>query len=349
MLECCPFLPLFLATLRSPGASKDLLQDRLLVEEFLTSRGLSVLVLTVLAANCARGQIASSSSLLAKDGLAADEMATDGSGSPNTISPNPVALNNQEPRALPDLPPQPKGKTTLIGGRIRVVDHVRDRIILDIFGGGHMTVLFDERTHMFSGPQRGAPDDLKEGERAYVDTTLDGTDIFARNIRVLPTVPTGQGNGQIVDYDASRRELTLRDTLSPRPVKMRLMAGATIVRGDQSATPADLQPGTLVTLAFVPGSGKRSDKQPMVSEVSILASPGATFFFSGQVSFLDLRRGLVVVVDPRDNKSYEVYVDANDPELARKIREGSDVMIEARFDGTHYEARNVTVNSAPDK
>ena len=200
----------------------------------MTGRGFGVFVFILLAVSWAFGQIASSSSLLAKDGLAADEMATDGSGSPNTISPNPVALNNQE-RALPDLPPQPKGKTTLIGGRIRVVDHVRDRMILDIFGGGHMTVLFDERTHMFSGQQRGALDDLKEGERAYVDTTLDGTDIFARNIRVLPSVPTGQGNGQIVDYDASRRELTLRDTLSPRPVKMRLMAGATIVRGDQAA------------------------------------------------------------------------------------------------------------------
>jgi hypothetical protein len=307
------------------------------------------LVFTVLSAGCMWAQIASSSSLLAKDGMAADGSVTDGSAGPDTISPNPVALNQQGSRAVRDLPPQPKGKTTLMGGRIRVVDHVRDRLILDIFGGGHMTVLFDERTHMFSGEQPGSLDDLKEGERAYVDTTLDGKDIFARNIRVLPAVPTGQGNGQIVDYDASRRELTLRDTLSPRPVKMRLMAGVTIVRGDQAGTPADLQPGTLVTLAFVPGADKRSDRQPLVSQVSILALPGTTFFFSGQVTFLDLHRGLVVVVDPRDNKSYEVYVDANDRELARKIQEGADVMIEARFNGTHYEARNVTVNSAGNK
>ena len=104
------------------------------------------LVLTVLSVTCVWAQIASSSSLLAKDGL-----ATDGSASANNVSPNPVALNNQEPRTVPDLPPQPKGKTTLIGGRIRIVDHVRDRLILDIFGGGHITVLFDERTHMFSG------------------------------------------------------------------------------------------------------------------------------------------------------------------------------------------------------
>lgn len=309
-------------------------------------------------------QIASSSALLAKDGSAgANSAGSNNAGSDSTstnntsltnISPNPVALNNQESRVAPDLPPQPKGKTTLLGGKIRIVDHVRDRIVLDVFGGGHMTVLFDERTHVFRADQHGSLDDLKDGERAYVDTTLDGKDIFARNIRVLPAVPTGEGKGQIVEYDATRRELTLRDTLSPRPVKMRLTAGATIVHGDEAATPADLQPGTLVTLsfvpgAFVPGGDKQSDRQPMVSQVSILASPGATFFFSGQVTFLDLHRGMVVIVDPRDNKSYEVYVDANDRELARKIQEGTDVMVEARFNGTHYEARNVTVNSGGNK
>jgi hypothetical protein len=331
-------------------ASKDLLQPKLhlaglhLVEEFLSRflfRALALAVLVPIGYSWA--QIASSSALLAKDGSAG---SNDNS---SNISPNPVELNNQAPRVAPDLPPQPKGKTTLLGGKIRVVDHVRDRIVLDIFGGGHMTVLFDERTHIFRADQQGSFDDLKDGERAYVDTTLDGKDIFARNIRVLPAAPTGQGNGQIVDYDATRRELTLRDTLSPRPVKMRLMAGATIAQGDEAATPADLQPGTLVTLSFVPGSDKQSDRQPLVSQVSILASPGATFFFSGQVTFLDLHRGLVVIVDPRDNKSYEVYVDANDRELARKIQEGADVMVEARFNGTHYEARNVTVNSVGDK
>jgi hypothetical protein len=326
-----------------------------LLEEFLSRflfRALALAALVPASYSCA--QIASSSALLAKDGSAgANSAGSNNAGSDNTsstnISPNPVALNNQESRVEPDLPPQPKGKTTLLGGKIRIVDHVRDRIVLDVFGGGHMTVLFDERTHVFRADQHGSLDDLKDGERAYVDTTLDGKDIFARNIRVLPAVPTGQGKGQIVDYDATRRELTLHDTLSPRPVKMRLMAGATIVRGDEAATPADLQPGTLVTLSFVPGGDKQSDRQPMVSQVSILASPGATFFFSGQVTFLDLHRGMVVIVDPRDNKSYEVYVDANDHELARKIQEGADVMVEARFNGTHYEARNVTVNSGGNK
>jgi hypothetical protein len=249
-------------------------------------------------------------------------------------------VNIADSRAFPDLPPQPKGATTLLGGRIHTVDRVRDRLVLDIFGGGHMTVLFDERTHIFQGSTQASADQLRNGERAYVDTTLDGKDIFARNIRVIPEAATGQGNGQIVDFDFAKGEFTLRDTLSPNPVKMQLAAGAVIRRGDQTVTSADLEPGTLVSVVFVPGS----ERQPKVREVSILASPGAIFGFSGRVSYLDLNRGLVVLIDPRDNRSYEVHVDASNRELTRDIQEGADISVEARFDGTRYEARRVTVN-----
>ena len=270
-------------------------------------------------------------------------VAANGSAGPNTISPNPASVNI--PDSLPGLPPQPKGKTTLLGGRIRTVDLVRDRLVLDIYGGGHMTVLFDERTHVLQGNTPISADELKRSERAYVDTTLDGTDIFARTIRVVPEVATGQGNGQIVDFDFAKGEFTLRDTLSPHPVKMQLAAGAVIHRGDRTVTSADLQPGTLVTVVFVPGS----ERQPKVRDVSILASPGETFGFSGRVSFLDLNRGLVVIVDPRDNKSYEVYVDATNRELTRNLQEGADISVEARFNGDHYEARSVTVNAGVGK
>ena len=220
-----------------------------------------------------------------------------------------------------------------------MVDHVRDRMMLDVFGGGHTVVLFDERTRVFREGKQGSLDELKNGERAYVDTTLDGTATFARNIRVVPDWPTGQGDGQIVDF--ANGELTLRDSLSPRPVKMRLAPDVVITHGDKPATQADLQPGALVSLTFQPGT----DRTAWVRQVSILASPGATFIFSGQVAHLDLHRGLLVVVDPRDNKSYEVSVDSkNGRELTRKIQEGSKVSVEASFDGRRYEARAITVN-----
>lgn len=287
----------------------------------------------VVLGGCALAQVAPSDPLVARNG----------SASSNAVSPGAISRDDQATRPLADLPAQPKGKTTLLGGRIRGVDHVRDRLILDVFGGGHAAVLFDERTRVFRDGKQGTLDELKDGDRAYVDTTLDGTAIFARNIRVVPETPAGQGSGQIVDFEAQNGELTLRDSLSPRPVKMRLAPGAVITRGDHPATQADLQPGTLVALTFLPGT----DRQAMVREVSILASPGARFVFSGRVVHLDLHRGLLVVEDPRDHKTYEVSIDSKGRELTRNIQEGSNVSVEASFDGQRYEARAITINPAP--
>lgn len=272
-------------------------------------------------------------------------VASGGSAGASSISPNPVSIDNPGLRSLSDLPAQPKGKTTLLGGRIRAVDLVRDRLVLDIYGGGKMTVLFDERTRVFQEGKQASVDELKTGDRAYVDTTLDGKDVFARNIRVLTDSPAGQGNGQIVEFDASKRQLILRDTLSPRPVKMQLSPEAVIRRGEQPATQSDLRPGTLVTLVFASGS----ERQPQIREISILASPGASFGFSGRVSHLDLHTGLLVLVDPRDNRSYEVYVDPDNRALTRNVEEGVDVSVDATFDGRHYEARTITLNPSSAK
>src|SRR5262249_42620764 len=100
--------------------------------------------------------------------------------SPGAISPGDVA----DSRSLPGMPPLPAGKTTLLGGTVYKLDHVRDRIVLQVFGGQRMTVLFDERTRMFRDGKPASLDDLKNGERVYLDTTLDGTDVFARSIQV---------------------------------------------------------------------------------------------------------------------------------------------------------------------
>jgi hypothetical protein len=178
-----------------------------------------------------------------------------------------------------------------------------------------------------------------------VDTTLDGTQIFARNIRVVAQLPTGQSSGQIVDYRPGSGELIMRDTISPEPVKMRLAGNAVIVQGDRIAGPAELKAGTLVTLAFTPGNGEA----PIVRQISILALPGAAFIFSGRIDHLDLRRGLLVVVDPRDNKSYEVYFDPTARHLARDLKQGVDVTVQATFDGRRYQSREIAVNSVSAK
>ena len=276
--------------------------------------------------------------------------ASDAANSVNALSSNTVSPGDIEPvRPLPanpaGIPPLPGGKVTLLGGTIQKVDHIRDRLTLQVFGGDRTAVLFDERTRVFRDGKSSTLDDLKNGERAYVDTTLDGTQIFARNIRVVAQLPTGQSSGQIVDYRPGSGELIVRDTISPEPVKMRLAGNAVILQGDRIAGPADLKAGTLVTLAFTPGNGEA----PIVRQISILALPGAAFIFSGRIEHLDLRRGLLVVLDPRDNKSYEVYFDPTARHLARDLKQGVDVTVQATFDGRRYQSREIAVNSVSAK
>ena len=167
-------------------------------------------------------------------------------------------------------------------------------------------MLFDERTRVIRDGKVANTDELKNGQRAYIDTTLDGTSIFAKNIRLEDYSPSAQSSGQVVAYDSRKGELTLRDSLSPEPVKMHLSQNATVVRGDQPASISDLRPGTLVNLNFV-----AEGDMPRVRQVSIVASPGTQFVFWGQVEHLDLHRGLLVVLDPRDNRSYEVNFDSS--------------------------------------
>ena len=263
----------------------------------------------------------------------------------NAISPGGVDAVRPLPPAMNGIPPLPGGKVTLLGGTIQKVDHIRDRLILQVFGGGRTAVLFDERTRVFLDGKGATLDDLKNGERTYVDTTLDGTQIFARNIRIAGKLPTGQSSGQIVDYRPGSGELLVRDSISPEPVKMRLAGDAVILQGERAAGTADLKPGTLVSLGFTAGNGEA----PIVRQVSILASPGASFIFSGRIEHLDLRRGLLVVVDPRDSKTYEVYFDPRSHRLTHDLRQGADVTVRATFDGRRYQSREIAVNSVSAK
>jgi hypothetical protein len=244
--------------------------------------------------------------------------------------------------ASPDVPPLPAGKPTLLGGTIQKVDHVRDRLVLEVFGGDRTSVLFDERTHVFRDGTPASLDDLKTGQRAYVDTTLDGTNIFARNIRIAGKIPTGQSSGQIVDFQPNSGELMVRDLLSTEPIKMRLATGAVILHDNRPARPSELQRGALVTLAFTPGNSG----PPIVQRVSILASPGSAFVFLGRIEHLDFHRGILVLIDPRDNKSYEIYFDPAARRLSRDLRIGATVTVQASFNGSRYEGHDIAVNAA---
>ncbi len=241
---------------------------------------------------------------------------------------------------LPDLPSLPRAKASLIGGTIQKLDRVRDEITVQVFGGGKMKIFFDTRTHIYEGSGQGSTADLHQGDRIYIDTILDGSTVFAKTIRLKTTASAGESQGIVTSYRSDRGELQLRDPLSPQPLKIRITPETNIVHGDHSASAGELVAGTLVAVKF----GSQQDGRDVAREVSVLAVPGASFTFAGRVTGLDLRLGLLTLTSATDNKTYEIYFDPSvieDDTLSR----ASDVTVLTRFDGNHYVARSVTVNS----
>lgn len=257
----------------------------------------------------------------------------------------------------PDLPPAPQGKSTVIGGAIRGVDLVRDQLTLNVFGGRTMKVLFDQRTEVYRDGVRTALRDLRIGDHVSVETVLDGTAVFARSIRLLSVSPEGESQGQVMSYDPSDRELTVRDVLSRRPVKLHVPAGTVVVRqgqasssssagvGSSQISPSDLATGTLISVKF------QSDNKGhgVASQIAILATPGSRFVFVGNITSLDLHSGLLVLVDPRDDKRYDVFFDSARFPMSRDLHEGADVTLTADFDGARYVASAITINPTPSK
>ena len=246
------------------------------------------------------------------------------------------------------LPAAPKGKSTVIGGAIRGVDRVRDQFTLDVFGGRSLKVLFDERTLIYRDGAKSSIHDLRAGDHVSVETVLDGTTVFARSIHMLSELPRSDSQGQVTDYNFADHELTMRDAQSRQLVRFRVPDGTAFVRQGQAASsvvepgPGDLVTGTLISVKF------QSDNKGhgVASEVSILATPGTAFVFVGNVASLDLHSGLLVVVDPRDDKRYDVFFDSARFPVSRELHEGADVMVTADFDGARYVANAITVRPA---
>ena len=252
-----------------------------------------------------------------------------------------LARGSSTPR--PDMPPLPKGPATVIGGAIRRLDRVQDEITLSLFGGPDMKILFDERTQVSRDGQRASLKDLQIGDRVSVETLLDGTQVFARAIRRLTQTPEGEFYGQIVDFNRKTGRLTLRDNLSPDSVVLRV-APETVVLGEghKPLSIADLVAGALISASFRPDRGSKE----VAREIIVLALPGSSFIFSGNVTFLDVHAGVLALTDPRDQKRYEIHFDPALP-AARQLHVGAEVTVSAGFDGQRYSASAITTNAGP--
>ncbi len=238
------------------------------------------------------------------------------------------------------VPKMPKGKVALLGGVVEKSDPIRQRITLRVFGNGKRMMLgYDERSHIYRDGVESTSKALQPGERVYVDSMLDGTQLFARNIRVVTSLRPADARGQIVNYNPGSGVMTVRDDLSAAPVTFRV-TNETQVKGSGGDSKIDLVPGSLVTVHFSSDHRKRNTAQ----EVTILAMPGASFTFAGKVRHLDVKSGVMAVENASDNKVYELHFDPDT--VGQDVTVGSDVEVSAEFQGSRYKAKTVKLMGA---
>src|SRR5436305_12965711 len=142
---------------------------------------------------------------------------------------------------LLDLPPLPHEKVNLIGGIVVRLDEVMNHMVFQPFGTNQkMQVHFDTRTHFYLDGKPITEREVKQGQRIYLDTQLNGDRVFAKTIWIRSSAESGVGRGQIVNFDTSHRVVTVRDELSNQPLKLQLAPNATIRKANQDGSESDL-------------------------------------------------------------------------------------------------------------
>jgi hypothetical protein len=244
-----------------------------------------------------------------------------------------------------DLLTPPRGKSTVMGGTISSVDPIADRLTLKVAGGRAIRILYDERTEVYRDGVKGNLRDLRANDHASVETMLDGTTVFARSIHMLSQSPEGEARGQILSYDPGTRQLTLNESLSREAIKLQVPAETTIVRQGQAASApgaagaADLVKGTLISAKF----NSNNSGAGVTSEIAILAVPGSRLTFTGTISHLDLHARQLVITDAQDDQSYKISFEPSAFPVAHDLHEGGRVKVIAEYDGSGYQARDITV------
>ena len=236
-----------------------------------------------------------------------------------------------------DLSPLAKGQVSLIGGTVSRIDPIRDRMIVRAFGGRDVTINFDVRTCVMQGDSMASMRDVKPGTRLYADTILNDGRIFAKTVRVATDAAQGETRGQVSSYDSGRRILRVRDAISSRGFNVQVTANTDIRSGAQPATTSALAAGTLVDVHFRPGA----EGTNLAEKIEILAKPGGTSTFAGKILSIDMRNGYLTLIEPNSQNTFDVGLSSVPADVRAQLKEGADLTVTARFDGTSYQAQNI--------
>lgn len=231
--------------------------------------------------------------------------------------------------------PIPGRKVGLVRGVVKQLDPIHDQLLIHAFGGGDLRIAFDGRTRLVSENTRTRFTSVPAGSVVSVDTVIDGGKLFARAVRTGPS-DAAQLSGQVVGYNSAKSRLTLRDPISPEGVSLRITSNTMVVNQGQPASPQALSPGTLVRVWFSPA-------QNAANKVEILAERGNSFTLEGRIIAVDLRSRVLSLSNHTDQSVRELAIGSLDANSLALLREGTDVNIQAEFDGDRYEARTVTI------
>jgi hypothetical protein len=80
----------------------------------------------------------------------------------------------------------------------------------------------------------------------------------------------------------------------------------------------------------------------VASQIAVLARPGSAFVFAGDITALDTHSGVLVLVDPLDEKSYQISFDSSHIPASQNLHPGDHVMVTANYDGARYIASAIT-------
>jgi hypothetical protein len=232
---------------------------------------------------------------------------------------------------------------TLIGGTVAKLDPVRDRMALRPFGGGHMEIAFDMRTKVYRDGAPAGMRDLHPGHRVYVDTMLNGDQVFAKTIRIDTRTSTGDARGQVVSYNSNSGILTVKERVSPQPFKLHVTPQTAITIDHHPASLTEVQPGAIVIISFAPGANGVDEAH----RIDVLANPGQSFIFVGKITFVDLHASRIAIANQSDNETYDLGIDSVLPSQTRGLREGAQATVRAVFDGKQYQARQIELTSPP--
>ena len=243
---------------------------------------------------------------------------------------------------LAPKPLQPS-KLSLIGGTVKSIDQIRDRMSVRVYDANTMNVKFDQRTHFYRDGKETTQMAVKKGDRVYLDTQLFQGKVYAKNVHVQSSSSPADASGQILSFDRQKGDMVVQDTLAGTSVKFRITPETRIKSGDTQGGQSSLRPGALIAVKFSPRS-----HGAIAHEVSIIAEPGTSFTYFGRVTHLDIRTGVLGIENRADSKIYEVHFDPS-MRIPENLLIGSTVTVVARFEGSSYTAENIQVNAGPDQ